>query len=116
MMKYASSLFATLCVLCGHSIAASPLLSSITPYGGQRGTEAVVTLSGARLADAQEVFAYYPGVTIKKLEVVNDAQVKVTFAIAPDCRLGEHVFRLRTASGISDARTFWVGALPSVEE
>jgi hypothetical protein len=48
--------------------------------------------------------------------MVNDATLKVTVAIAPDCRLGEHLFRIRTATGISDARTFWVGALPSVAE
>ena len=68
------------------------------------------------LTDAQEVLVYYPGITVKKTEVVNDAALKVTVAIAPDCRLGEHAFRVRTASGVSDVRTFWVGALPVVEE
>jgi hypothetical protein len=96
--------------------AASPVLSGIAPHGAQRGTEAVVTFGGARLTDAQEILSYHPGIAVKKLEVVNDAAVKVTFAIAPDCRLGEHLFRVRTASGISDARTFWVGALPVVDE
>jgi len=105
-----------LCALCGEMCAASPSLGVIQPRGAQRGTEAVVTFSGARLADAQEVLAYYPGITVKKLEVVNDTQLKVTFAIAADCRLGEHAFRVRTATGVSDLRTFWVGALPVVEE
>ncbi len=98
------------------SQAASPVLSSVAPHGGQRGAEAVVVFGGARLADAQEVLIYYPGIAVKKLEVVADNQVKVTLAIAADCRLGEHLFRVRTASGISDARTFWVGALPAVAE
>ena len=35
--------------------------------------------------------------------------------IAADCRLGEHAFRLRTATGLSELRTFWVGALPVVD-
>lgn len=105
-----------LCVLCGELFSASPVLSGISPPGAQRGTEAVVTFGGARLTDAQEVLCYQPGVTVKKLEVVNDTQVKVTFAIAADCRLGEFLFRVRTASGVSDARTFWVGALPTVDE
>lgn len=105
-----------LCALCGESFAASPALGAIQPRGAQRGTEAVLTFQGARLTDAQEVLAYYPGISVKKTEVVNDAAVKVTVAIAADCRLGEHVFRVRTATGISDARTFWVGALPVVEE
>lgn len=109
----------TLCALCalgGDAFAASPSLGAIQPRGAQRGTEAVLTFSGARLGDAQEVLAYYPGIAVKKLEVVNDATLKVTVAIAPDCRLGEHAFRVRTATGVSDVRTFWTGALPVVEE
>src|SRR5579871_1133403 len=109
----------TLCVLglaCGGASAASPTLAAIQPRGGQRGTEVVATFSGARLGDAQEVLVYYPGVTVKNLQVVNDQQVKVTFAVAADCRLGEHAFRVRTATGVSDLRTFWVGALPVVDE
>ena len=43
--------------------------------------------------------------------VVNDDQVKATVKIAPDCRLGLHDLRLRTATGISELRTFSVGAL-----
>lgn len=103
-------------VLTSTAFSASPVLSAISPAGAQRGTEAVVTFSGARLTDAQEVMCYHPGVTVKQMKVVNDATVSVTFAIAADCRLGEFLFRVRTASGISDARTFWVGALPTVDE
>ena len=36
--------------------------------------------------------------------------------VAADCRLGEHVVQVRTASGISDYRVFYVGALPAVAE
>ncbi|MBX9582604.1 MAG: PPC domain-containing protein [Gemmataceae bacterium] len=102
--------------LGGELLAASPALNAVQPRGAQRGTEAVVTLSGGRLADAQELLVYYPGIAVKKFEVVNDATLKATLAIAPDCRLGEHAFRVRTASGVSDLRTFWVGALPVVDE
>ncbi len=103
-------------ILAGQSSAASPSLGIIQPRGAQRGTEAVLTFSGGRLADAQEVLVYYPGIAVKKMEVVNDATLKVTATIAPDCRLGEHAFRVRTATGVSELRTFWVGALPVVEE
>jgi hypothetical protein len=105
-----------ICVCCASLPAASPSLGGIQPRGAQRGTEVVLTFSGGRLGDSQEVLVYYPGITVKKLEVVNDATLKVTVAIAPDCRLGEHAFRVRTASGISEVRTFLVGALPVVEE
>jgi hypothetical protein len=96
--------------------AASPALSIITPRGVQRGTGATLTFRGARLSDAQEVLLYQPGVTVEKVEVVNDGEVKASVKVAPDCRLGEHAARVRSASGISELRTFYVGALPAVDE
>ena len=96
--------------------ASSPQLSAVRPLGGQRGTEVEVTLSGARLKDAQEILYYQPGIATAKIEAVNDGQVKATLKIAPDCPLGPHDFRLRTATGISDVRGFSVGALLEVKE
>src|SRR5438105_372330 len=96
--------------------AASPTLGGIAPRGGQRGTEAALLFNGARLSDAKEILFYTPGFAVTKLEVVNDSQVKATVKIAADCRLGEHAMRVRTASGISELRTFWVGALPQIDE
>lgn len=96
--------------------AAAPSLGSITPYGARRGAEVEVYFSGARLSDAQEILFYYPGITCASLEVVSDNQVKTRLAIAPDCRLGNHAMRVRTASGISELRTFSVGALPEAAE
>jgi hypothetical protein len=115
VVRFLASICA-ICVICGSLSAASPSLGAIQPRGAQRGTEAVLTFSGGRLGDAQEILVYYPGITVKKLEVVNDATLRVTVAIAPDCRLGEHAFRVRTATGVSDVRTFLVGALPVVDE
>ncbi|MCF6314514.1 MAG: PPC domain-containing protein [Verrucomicrobiales bacterium] len=43
-------------------------------------------------------------------------RVEATLVIAPDCELGEHHIRLRTTSGMSYARTFWVSQFPTVEE
>ena len=96
--------------------ASDPSLRSIMPRGVQRGTEAVLTMSGARLEDAQEIFFYRPGVTATKIEPVNANSIKVTANVAPDCRLGEHIAQIRTKTGLSEYRTFYVGALPNVEE
>lgn len=110
--------FACLILLAigGYGSAASPSLGSVQPRGAQRGTESVFTLSGGALADAQEVFFYSPGLTVTKLEVVNANQVKATVKIAADARLGEHALRVRTATGVTELRTLWVGALPIVDE
>src|SRR5829696_6404498 len=97
-------------------LAASPSLGSVQPRGAQRGTDATFVLSGTNLQDAQEVVFYSPGLTATKLEVVNNTQVKATVKIAPDARLGEHALRVRTATGVTELRTLWVGALPVVEE
>ena len=96
--------------------AASPNLAGITPRGGQRGTDMLLSFNGARLSDAKEILFYYPGISVTKVEVVNDTQVRATVKIAADCRLGEHAVRLRTATGTSELRTFYVGALPNIDE
>ena len=100
----------------GLALASSPSLSIILPRGAQRGTESVLTFSGARLADAEEILFFSPGFEVTKIEAAGANQAKVTVKIAPDCRLGEHVAHVRTKSGISDYRTFYVGALPIAAE
>ncbi len=94
---------------------ASPSLGIILPRGVQRGTTAVLTFHGARLADSEEILFYSTGFKVLKLEP-SDSAVKVQVEIAADCRLGEHVAQIRTRSGISDFRTFYVGPFPPVAE
>ena len=97
--------------------AHSPELSRITPRGGTRGTELDVTFRGKRLRDAQEIFLYRPGLKVLKVEPAkDDRSVKVRIKIAADAPLGEHPMRVRTATGITDLRTFFVGPFPTVAE
>ena len=104
-------LFSTLVCLWNPNLhAASPVLNGILPRGAQRATETDFVLSGARLSDAKEILLYDPGLTVTKLKVVNDNQVKATFRSAADCRLGEHALRLRTAGGLTELRTLYIGA------
>lgn len=115
--RFASySLLCVLGLVAADSFAASPALNAINPRGGQRGADAVLNFTGGRLTDAVEIQVYYPGITVSKFEVVNDSTLKVSVKIAPDCRLGEHAFRVRCASGITEMRTFWVGQYPTVDE
>jgi hypothetical protein len=97
-------------------LAVDPRVASITPAGSQRGTNVELTLRGDRLQDAAELIAYEPGIEITKLSSVTNKMLKAEAKIAPDCPLGEHHFRLRTASGLSELRTFFVGAFPVVSE
>ncbi len=104
-----------LACLAGTLRAASPDLKVVLPRGGQRGTEVDLTLDGDRLADAQEILLYSPGIAVTKLDATNPKQLKARIQIARDAGIGEHQLRVRTASGISDLRTFYVGPFPIVE-
>src|SRR4051794_145275 len=100
-MKKASLNWVPLCFLalcslclCGSLVfSAAPVLTTIYPRGGQRGSEVVLGFGGARLADAQELMCYSPGFQVVKLET-KDELVKATIKIAADCKLGEHAFRV----------------------
>jgi hypothetical protein len=98
------------------ALGASPRTRSLRPAGGQRGTEVEVSLSGRRMGDAKEILFYQPGIVATNLKVVNDNEIKATFKIAADSPLGLHDLRLRTASGLSEMRSFSVGVLKDVAE
>lgn len=103
-------------LFAGRAWAIEPQLNDLAPNGFQRGTEVEVQFSGARLGDADEPLFYSPGISVKAWDVDNDNLVKATLVIAPDCRLGIHALRVRSATGISNLRLFSVGALPQVAE
>src|ERR1043165_5753091 len=104
-------------VLCSFgAFATAPKLTSILPTGAQRGTEVEVRFAGQRLDDTREIVFYAPGISVVKFEAERTNLVKATLKVAPDCPLGEHQLRLRTATGVSELRTFWVGALAVIPE
>ncbi len=96
--------------------AADPNLSIILPHGAQRGTEHVFRFIGARLQDAEQILFYEPGFEVISITPVDANQIDVKVKIAADCQPGEHTAQVRTKSGISDYRTFFIGALPIVDE
>ncbi|MGE0534223.1 MAG: pre-peptidase C-terminal domain-containing protein [Pirellulales bacterium] len=102
-------------LLPGIAWGSNPSVGLPSPWGGQRGTELDVVFPGGALGDAQSIYFYEPGIEVKSLEPA-DNQVKAHLAISPECRLGIHDFRIRTAGGITNLRTFHVGALPETSE
>lgn len=95
--------------------ASSPSLSLILPRGVQRGAETEMKFTGGRLADAQEIFFYDDGFEVTKLAAENGA-VTVSVKVSADCRMGEHFAQVRTASGISEYKSFFVGPFPNASE
>lgn len=106
----------TLLLLVMQMHAAYPDFSSTTPRGAQRGTEQKVVISGSRLGDFESLVFFSPGFGLKSVDKVENNRVEVTITVAPETRLGNHLFRVRTKSGLSHGRQFYVGPFPIVEE
>ncbi len=94
------------------------MLDYVLPRGGTVGTTVEVTLHGRYLDDPREIVFYDRD--IKAINVKPGAkaaeEVKAQFQIAPNARAGEHVLRLRTATGLTEAMTFWVDRFPTAME
>ena len=112
------TIFGTLAALAiaGPVDAASPRLTSVRPLGGQRGTEVEVDFRGQRLKDAQEILFYQPGISATNIKAVDDNHFKATVKIDAKAELGLFDLRVRTATGVSELRTFSVGALKETTE
>ncbi len=96
--------------------AAYPSFSSTKPNGGQVGTELKLTLAGTRLSDFEDLMFYQPGFKIKSVESRADGKVELTLAIDKSVEPGNYMVRIRTKSGLSHPRQFFVSPFPNVEE
>ncbi len=104
-------------VLLGEpSPAAGPVLSDVRPAGGQRGTELTVVLTGQRLADIKDLFFYDSGVQLVRFSTNKTNSVSADLKISDKARLGEHLLKARTGSGITETRIFSVGPFPEFAE
>jgi hypothetical protein len=94
------------------------MLEYVLPRGGTRGATMEVALHGRFLNDPREVLFYGPGIRAVGMRpgAKPAEEVLARFEIAPDCPLGEHVLRLRTATALSEAVTFWVSPFPTIHE
>ncbi len=102
--------------LAGTAPAAYPGFTSMKPNGGQRGTEVKMVLSGERLDDFEGMIFMSPGFTLKNVEKVEKNRVTATIAIGAEVPPGNYMMRIRTKSGISHLRPFFVGQFPNADE
>ena len=102
---------------CAGSVgfAASPRLAAILPGSITRGAEGTLVFSGERLSGAEEILFYDTGFEVLSLED-SENSLSVRIRVAPDCRLGEHLAHVRTRSGVTEFRAFYVHALPQIDE
>ena len=113
-------LFATVFIcslLIPSAFSSSPSLGSIIPRGAKRGTEVELNFNGDRLDDAVEILFYSQGFTVTELTPGGSAKhLKAKIAISPETELGEHLMRIRTKSGLSGVKSFWVGQFETLSE
>ena len=105
-------------------------IEAVTPRAGQRGTTVEVILDGAYLKDPREVLFFRPGIKCIEVKALpplknkvslhhggyREDQVLCKFEIAPDCPLGLHPLKLRTATELTTLSTFSVTAYPVYHE
>jgi hypothetical protein len=103
-------------LLASSAFAAYPGFTSVKPNGAQRGTDVKLTMVGDRLSDFEGLIFMSEGLTLKSTDKVDNKAVEVTLGIAKDVQPGMHMFRIRTKSGISHFRPFYVGQFPNTEE
>lgn len=102
--------------LGGSLFAAYPTFTSTKPNGAQRGTDVKLTVTGSQLEDFESLIFFSPGFTQKSVDKVEKNKVELTIGIAPNVTPGNHIMRIRTKTGISHPRQFFVGIFPNVEE
>jgi hypothetical protein len=105
------------------AFASFPQLNLVMPRGVQRGADRELLFQGARLKDAEELLFHAPSgpaaaspLVVRSLTAVDDNSFKATVFVPEDYPLGEQLVQVRCKSGVSDFRSFRIGALPVVEE
>jgi hypothetical protein len=122
MGYFLAPLAGLLLMLAGTTVlSADPryMIDYVLPRGGSVGATVEVEFHGFSLENPKQVLFYESGITttgeFKPYPKPGDG-FKVKFQIAPDCPVGEHVLRVRTATGLTDAVTFWVSRFPTIYE
>ncbi len=105
-------------------------VEGVSPRIGQRGTTVEVTIVGVSIHDPRAIIFFKSGIRAfdirtpesppRKRGMAHGGRIEEAvvckFEIAPDCPLGEHSFRLLTATELTCIGTFHVSPFPVVDE
>ncbi|MDG1139071.1 MAG: PPC domain-containing protein [Opitutales bacterium] len=116
MSKISPFIYFILLTTASFTFGSEPIIDSLLPRGGQKGTDQIILIKGKRLADTTRFLFYKPGLSVTDIQQTNGKEVGVTFKIAPNAPLGQHEVRLCTDKGISNLVTFWVGPFENLKE
>ncbi len=100
-------------VMLHAALGAPPVVQSLFPIGGQRGTEVVAQVSGTLDPWPLAAWADHPGIRISP-DPMKKGFYKI--GLAPDTPPGPHLLRFHNAHGASSPRVFLVGTAPDLPE
>ena len=86
------------------------------PTGASLGQHVKVTCYGRYLKDTQSVVWHRKGIEVEKIEASRDDRVVLHLHVPEDCEVGTYLFQLHTKRGMTRAKSFRIGALPSIRE
>ena len=89
---------------------APPVLSSISPNSGVRGTSVSVTLGGSQFLAGATVVVGGAGVSVSNVAVAGTTQITATFTIAASAVTGARSVTVGTSAGASAPQSFTVTA------
>ena len=116
MSKISPFIYFILLTTASFTFGSEPIIDSLLPRGGKKGTDQIILIKGKRLADTTRFLFYKPGLSVTDIQQTNGKEVGVRFKIAPNAPLGQHEVRLCTDKGISNLVTFWVGPFENLKE
>ncbi|MFZ4574996.1 MAG: peptidase, partial [Phycisphaerales bacterium] len=96
--------------------AGGPEVKLVEPPGARRGEPFVLTITGERLSAPLAIHFHRAGVRVEKVTAVDEKTVKAECVADAGAEPGEYPFRLRTAGGLSDLHTIFIGAFACVDE
>ena len=106
-------------LLCGgtDSLAGTPKIDGIRPFGVQRGVATEVTINGSSLAGNPRLSAPF-GSRSDAVDPKRSGDGSWTFklSVSPDVAVGVYPVRVQTDNGLSNPFLFSVGQLPQVSE
>ena len=97
------------------AMAGSPRVTHLFPSGGQRGSEVEITCTGSSLEDATGMLFDDANFEVTRVSA-EKGKFQAKVKIKAEAHLGEHTFRVITASGLSDLRLFFVTPFPLIAE
>lgn len=114
--KRSNLILATVCLaLCAVNASAQEL-RLVLPTGASRGQHLKVTCYGRYLKDTQSVVWLRKGIEVEEIVATRDDRVTLHLRIPDRCEIGAYPFQLHTKRGLTRAKSFRVGPLPSIPE